>query len=459
MTAPSRLLIAGASLVDGAGGTAPADVLVDEGRIAAIGALSAEESGSQKVIEARGRLLLPGGVDPHVHFLTPSDGTRTCDTFASGTTAAAFGGTTTALQFCVQDPGEPLPRTVARWQAMLGAERPRVDVGFHLMITDLSDPARFEELGVLPEAGVTSFKVFMSGANGISGGDLFRVMQVAREAGARVMIHAEDGASIDVMVGQALEAGRTLPIEHARTRPAPTESIAVHRAIEYARMTGAEVYFVHLSSAAALAHVRAARSEGLPVDGETCPHYFLFDETILDGPFEETAPFLFTPPPRGERDHAAIWAALEDGTLSTVASDHGGYCRHEKTGAPDFAHVPQGIIGIETRLAFLHHFGVRAGRLSLARMVELTATAPARLFGLSQRKGSISVGLDADLVIFDPELEQVVSRATHHSAHDSNPYEGVAVVGQVTHTLVRGELVVDDRRPVEPAPPGRFLPR
>lgn len=453
-------LIRGASIVDASGAREPADLWIEGGAIWAIGAdASRDAREADRVIDAAGSFVLPGGIDPHVHFQTPSDGTVTTDTFETGSRAAAFGGVTTALQFCVQDRGERLTDTVVRWTAALEETGAHVDVGFHVMVTDLGDPARFDELRELPDRGVTSFKVFMSGENAIDGASLFRTMQIAREVGARVMVHAEDGASIGVMTEQALAAGRRHPREHAATRPVPTEAIAVYRAIEYARMTGAEVYFVHLSSAAAIGHVREARRQGLPVDGETCPHYVLFDESILDSSYETAAPYLFTPPPRSSADHDAIWAALADGTLSTVASDHGGYCLHEKTGAPDFTRIPQGIIGIETRLPFLYHYGVSTGKLSPARLAELTASRPAELFGLAERKGRIAVGYDADLVIFDPEREQVISQATHHSAHDYNPFEGYRVVGQVTHTLVRGELVIDDGALATDRPVGQLVAR
>lgn len=457
---PAATLIQGAAIVDASGVGEPTDLRIEHGMIQAIGAdASRIAREADRVIDATGSLLLPGGIDPHVHFQTPSDGTVTTDTFETGSVAAAFGGVTTALQFCVQDRGERLTDTVDRWTAALEQTGVHVDVGFHVMVTDLDDPARFDELRRLPERGVTSFKVFMSGENAIGGANLFKTMQIAREVGARVMVHAEDGASIGVMTEQALAAGRRHPREHAATRPVPTEAIAVYRAIEYARMTGAEVYFVHLSSAAAIGHVREARRQGLTVDGETCPHYVLFDESILASSYETAAPYLFTPPPRTSADHEAIWAALSDGTLSTVASDHGGYCLHEKTGAADFTRIPQGIIGIETRLAFLHHYGVRAGKLSVPRLAELTSTRPAELFGLGTRKGRIQVGYDADLVVFDPAREQVISQATHHSAHDYNPFEGYRVVGQVTHTLVRGELVVDDGRLAPERPVGRLVAR
>jgi len=453
---PASVLIRGGTVATAAD-VYPADVLIEDGAIAAIGRLP--DAAAAETIDAAGCYVLPGGVDPHVHFQTPTGGTWTCDSFTTGTVAAAHGGVTSAIHFCVQEPGEPLDATVARWRGLLDDSPPVVDVGFHAMVTDLSTPELRAGLRSLPALGVSTFKVFMSGESMLDGGTLLATLQEAARCGAMVMVHAEDGEAIDLLVAEALAAGRVAPRHHATTRPPETEALAVARAIGLARLAGASLYVVHVSSAQALRVVAEARAAGADVTGETCPQYLLLDERCLDGDPDEAAKYLFTPPPRTPADQEALWDGLARGELAVVASDHGGFPLAAKRGHADFTRIPQGLPGVETRLGLLHHHGVRSGRLSLSRLVELLSANPARRFGLYPRKGAIAVGSDADVVVFDPERRTTIAAAALHSATDYSPYDGWEVVGAPRAVLVRGRVVVRDGELEAEPGHGAYLPR
>jgi dihydropyrimidinase len=455
-----EIVLRGGTVVTAAGTTA-ADVLVRGERIAAVGiGLGGPEA---EVVDVSGRYVLPGGVDPHTHLDVAFRGVPTSDDFTSGTAAALAGGTTSIVDFCLQAKGAGVRETYERWREKLAAHPPLADVGFHFAVTDLAPAGALEELAQLPAEGVASFKTYMAypGRTMLEDGDLFRVMRVAAQTGATVLVHAENGHVIDVLVQEALAAGRTAPRWHARTRPPGSEAEAVARAAQLAELAGARLYVVHVSCAAALAEVVAARGRGADVVAETCPQYLLIDEARLDAPLEQAVGAVFTPPPRTAVDRGRLWAALADGALDVVSTDHCPFdlARKLPVPEPDFTQILNGAPGIEHRLVLLHHFGVRAGRLTLERWVELCATAPARLFGLAGRKGEIVPGADADLVVFDPARAWTITAAAQRSRVDHTPYEGMEVVGAVERVYLRGRLAVDGGEVVAPPGAGAFLRR
>jgi dihydropyrimidinase len=438
-----------------------ADVVAENGVVTQIG--KSLNVRADRVIDARDHYLLPGAIDPHTHMEMPFGGTVSCDDFTSGTVSAAFGGTTTLIDFCLQAPGQTLTEALATWHEKLERSRPVVDVGFHMAVTDLQEGGSLEELARVPDQGVTSFKLFMAykGAIMVDDHTLFKVMQVAAHTGALVMVHAENGDAIDVLVKDAIAAGLTEPIWHARTRPPALEGEATNRAIQLARIAGAPLYVVHVSCRDALEPIARARAAGWRIAAETCTQYLFIDEGFLERPDFEGAKYVYTPPPRPREHQEVLWQGIAGDTLSVVSTDHCPFnWEGQKTlGRDDFSRIPNGGPGVEDRLNMLHHFGVRSGRISLNRLVEVVATNPARLFGLYPRKGTIAVGSDADLVVFNPERRLTVSAQDHHSKVDYNLFEGTEVVGAPETVLVRGQVVVQDRRLVAEPGAGRFVRR
>jgi dihydropyrimidinase len=438
-----------------------ADVLVEDGVVSTIAA--SLDASADREIDARGKYVLPGAIDPHTHMEMPFGGTMTCDDFTSGTVSAAFGGTTTLVDFCLQQPGQTLPDALATWHEKLERTPPVIDVGFHLAVTDLRGPGTLEDLASAPDRGVTSYKLFMAYKGTIMVDDetLFRVMEVASRTGALVMVHAENGDTVDVLVKRALAEGHTEPIWHARTRPAETEGEATNRAIQLAHIAGAPLYVVHVTCRDAIDPIARARAAGWRVHGETCTQYLFIDETYLDQPDFEGAKYVYTPPPRPREHQEHLWRALRNDVLSVVSTDHCPFrFDGQKTlGRDDFSKIPNGGPGIEDRMMMLHTFGVRTGRLSLNRWVELTSTTPARIFGLYPRKGTLAVGSDADLVVFDPERRVTLSARTHHSRVDYNLYEGTEVQGAPDVVAVRGTIVVENGELTGTPGDGRFVRR
>jgi dihydropyrimidinase len=438
-----------------------ADVLIEGESIAAIGA--SLSGPADRVIDAAGRYVIPGAIDPHTHMEMPFGGTVSCDDFTSGTVSAAFGGTTSLVDFCLQAPGQTIPEALATWHEKIERCPPVIDVGFHLAITDLHDGGRLEDVARAPDQGVTSYKLFMAykGAIMVDDETLFETMQVASRTGALVMVHAENGDAIDVLVRQALAAGRTEPRWHAATRPPLTEAEATNRAIHLAHLAGCPLYVVHVSCQEALEPLAAARARGWHAWGETCTQYLFIDETRLEEPDFQGAKYVYTPPPRPADNHEHLWSALTNGVLSVVSTDHCPFrWADQKTlGRDDFSKIPNGGPGVENRLHMLHHFGVRSGRLTMNRLVDLCATQPARLFGMFPRKGTIAVGSDADIVIWNSEKPLTLSAATHHSNVDYNLYEGTEVIGSPEVVLVRGQAIVEDDELVAAPGSGRFLRR
>jgi dihydropyrimidinase len=436
------------------------DVFIDGERISLVGeSLDLE---ADRVIDASGKYVLPGCVDPHTHLDMPFGGTVTIDDVESGQRAAAFGGTTCHVDFIIQPQGQSFAAALDEWRSKADGKQ-LIDMGYHMAITDLGNGGSLEELAGLPDQGVTSYKLFMAykGAIMVDDETLFRAMQVAAESGALVMVHAEHGDAIDVLVKQALAEGHTEPHWHALTRPPETEGEATNRAIQLARVAGAPLYVVHVSCAEAVEPIAIAREKGWDVWGETCTQYFFVDYTFLERPNFEGAKYVYTPPPRDKANQEVLWNAVRTDVLSAISTDHCAFLWDgQKTlGKDDFSKIPNGGPGLENRLHMIHEFGVRQGRISLNRMVELLATNPAKLFGLYPRKGTIAVGSDADVVVFDPNRRHVISAEKHHSKIDYNLYEGTEVTGMPELVLLRGNVLVENDQLVAEPGVGQFVRR
>jgi dihydropyrimidinase len=457
-----RTLIRGGTVVT-ATGSSPADVLVDGETVAALldpAHTDALVGGVDRTIDASGRYVMPGGIDVHTHLEMPFGGTFSADDFETGTRAAAWGGTTSLIDFAVQPKGSSLRDTLDAWHAKAQGKA-SIDYGFHMIISDVNEQT-LKEMDALVGEGVTSFKMFMAypGVFYATDGEITQAMQRAAGSGATIMMHAENGIAIDVLVAQALAAGRTDPGWHGRTRPPELEGEATARAIRLAQVTGAPLYIVHLSAREALDAVTQARDAGRNVFAETCPQYLYLSQDDLDAPGFEGAKYVCSPPVRDKEIWPHLWRGLRTNDLSIVSTDHCPFCFKEQKelGRGDFSKIPNGMPGIEHRIDLLHQ-GVVDGELSLARWVEVNSTTPARMFGLYPRKGTIAPGSDADIVVYDPAARHTLSAQTHHMAVDYSAYEGREVQGGVDAVLSRGEILVSDGQWHSRAGRGRFLPR
>jgi dihydropyrimidinase len=457
-----RTLIHGGTVVTAAD-TVRADVLIEDERIvqvgmAAPGAGSAAETAG-KIIDATGRYVIPGGIDAHTHMELVNPFAVASDDFATGTAAAAWGGTTTIIDYAGHDYGEPLLAGLERWQAK-AAGKAHIDYGLHMMVKEVNDQVLADMAG-LTAAGVTSVKLFMAypGVYMVDDAALLRAMYRAAELGSLVAVHAENGGAIDVLAGRLTAAGKTSPIYHARSRPAELEGEATGRAIALAWLAGSPVYIVHLTSEPALAAVRAGRDAGASVLAETCPQYLYLDQSDLARPGAEGASYVCSPPLRTAADREALWQGLGRGDLDVVATDHCPFLLADKRRSQDdFTRIPGGLPGVEDRVTLVFQ-GVLDGRISLNRWVDAVATAPAKLFGLYPRKGTLAPGSDADVVVFDPTAERVISAAGHHMNVDYSCYEGLRVRGRPEVVLQRGHVLVEDGTFRGHPGAGRYLPR
>ena len=455
----STVLIQNGTIVN-ADSTVNADLLIEGTSIKEIRA-GIPASSADKVVDARGLLLLPGGIDAHTHLDMPFGGSQSADDFLTGTRAAAIGGTTTIVDFAIQARGTKMRDALDTWWKKAEGKA-CIDYGLHMIVTDLGD-AGLEDMDDLVREGVTSFKMFMAYPNALMVDDttIFKALRQTAKNGALICMHAENGSVIDVIVQQALAEGKTAPIYHHLTRPTKAEAEAVHRAIAMAEIAGVPVYIVHLSSEDALNQVREARDRGLPAFAETCPQYLLLSlEDVADKGWEG-AKYVFTPPLRERRNQPKLWEGLRKDNLQVVSTDHCPFCFADQKalGKDDFTKIPNGGPGIENRLQLLHHHGVGKGNFSLNRFVELVSTAPARIFGMYPKKGVLAVGSDADLVLWDPNEEHTISAATHHMRVDYSMFEGFHVRGNARDVYSRGELIVSGGKFIGKPGRGNYLRR
>src|ERR671912_1163044 len=435
-----------------------ADILIEGETVSVIGAKLEMEA--DRVIDAAGKLVVPGGIDPHTHMELPFGGTQASDDFRTGTVAAAHGGTTTIIDFAVQYKGQALVEGLDKWHKKAEGKC-AIDYGFHLITTELEDN-QIEEMYTVMDEGVTSFKLFMAypGVFLVDDATIFRAMSAAGARGGLICMHAENGIVINEIIKRFLKDGRTAPKYHALTRPTIAEAEGVHRAIAIAEMAESPVYIVHLSCTDALNKVREARDRGLPAFAETCPQY-LFHNIEDYGDGFEGAKFVMTPPLREKHNNDELWKGLRTDDLQVISTDHCPFCMKEQKelGRDDFSKIPNGAPGVEHRVPLIYNGGVIENKVSLNRFVELTSTAAAKMFGLFPRKGTVAVGSDADILVFDPEREQTISAATHHMNVDYSAYEGRRVRGVVETVLSRGRVVVEGGEFKGRAGGGQFLKR
>jgi len=428
--------------------TFEADIGVRDGRIVELGT---RLGGSGETIDASGRLVLPGGIDSHVHLAQRSGpGIVMADDFESGTRSAAFGGNTLVMPFCMQPKGESLRQAVKDYHALADGNC-YTDVSFHLVISDPSPTLLGQELPALVDDGYTSFKVFMTYQDlALTDMQLLQVFSTARETGSLVMVHAENYDAIRFLTEQLERAGKTAPRFHATSRPIPVEREATHRAISLAELIDVPVMIVHVSNGEAMEQIRWAQSRGLKVYGETCPQYLVLTEKDLEGLNMEGAKYVCSPPPRDHASQKACWNGLQTGVFQVFSSDHCPFRYDDPQGKltpkgrTSFRWVPNGIPGVETRLPILFSEGVGKGRISLNEFVALSSTNHARMYGLHPRKGTIAIGADADIAIWDPGRRATIRAKDLHHGADYTPYEGLEVTGWPVTTIVRGKVVVRD---------------
>jgi dihydropyrimidinase len=451
-----RTLIKGGTIVN-ADATTAADVLIDGERIVLIG--EAVDLEADRTLDATGRWVIPGAIDVHTHMELPFGGTFAKDTFETGTRAAAFGGTTTIVDFAVQSKGKSLRDGLDAWHAKAEGKA-TIDYGFHMIMSDVTDET-LAEMDQLVAEGVTDFKLFTAypGVFFSDDGAIFRAMQRTATNGGLILMHAENGLAIDVVAAQNADAGNTDPYYHGVSRSPVLEGEATNRVIRLAQVAGVPVYIVHLSAAEALDEVRRARDDGLPAYAETCPQYLFLTLDDLGNGFEG-AKFVCSPPLRPAEHAGELWKGLAKDDLQVVSTDHCPFDFHEQKemGRDDFRKVPNGLPGVENRVDLLYSGGVAEGRITPNRWVEIISAAPARMFGMPQ-KGAVAVGADADIVIYDPSRRHTISARTHHMDVDYSCYEGWEVTGGSDVVLSRGKVIVDGEEWLGTAGDGRFLKR
>lgn len=454
-----KKIITGGTIVTAAE-SVQADLLIEDGKIAHIGkGLMAADA---EIIDATGYYVFPGGIDPHTHLDMPFNNTVTDDDWETGTIAAAFGGTTTVLDFCLTAGESKLMNAIDKWHEKAD-DKAVIDYGFHLMIGDLNEDTLAELPVVLEKEGISSIKVFLAYAKEFQASDrtLYQAFKVGKEMGAVVMVHCENGSVIDELVEEAKALGHTEPIYHALTRPPQLEGEATKRAIELAHLADAELYVVHVTCKEAVDEIISARKKGYKVYGETCPPYLLLDQTSLEKPNFEGAKYVWSPPLRPKEHQEVLWNALKSKQLQTIGSDQCSFNFNGKKrlGIDDFSKIPNGGPFIEDRFSILYSEGVETGKITINEFVDMISTQAAKIFGLFPQKGTIAIGSDADLVLFDPNKERIISAETHHMNVDYSAFEGLKVKGEPISVLSRGEFVIKDKEFVGELGHGQYIKR
>lgn len=439
-----------------------ADVYCDGGRVVAIGEDLEKRGAKDEVLDASGQFVLPGFIDPHVHMELPFMGTVSADDFFSGPASGVAGGTTSFIDFCIPARGQSLLEGLKIWQER--SRKSPVDHTYHMAITGWGDKTADEMRAVVQEHGITSFKVFMAykGAIMVDDGELYQVMKQAAKLGAVVTVHAENGDAVFNLQKELVAAGKLGPEYHPVSRPSAIEGEATERALMMAHLHGTRAYIVHMTCKEAVQALERAKLRGQRCYGETCPQYLLLDDSVFAKPDFEGSSYVMSPPirPGNVGHHDALWTGLTSGMLDSVGTDHCPFTMEQKRmGKDDFTRIPNGAAGIEDRLAMLYTYGVCDGHFDLQRMVALGSTNPARIFGLYPRKGTVAVGSDADLVIYDPTGESVRSARTHHSKSDRSIFEGFKVRGKPTHVIVNGRIQFRDGKLDVERGAGRFIQR
>lgn len=436
-----------------------ADILIDDEKVTTIA--RGIQAKADKVVDATGCYVFPGGIDAHTHLDLPFMGTSSSDDFETGTLAALHGGTTTVIDFAFQSHGKTLHEGLKIWHEK-AAGKAVGDYAFHVAVVDFNDRTREEIRDLVEKEGVTSFKTFMAykGALMIDDRQMIGLMNEVKKWGGIVTVHAENGDLADSLIQDNRAKGNFAPKYHALSRPEIVEAEATGRAIDIAYSGGHPLYVVHMTCEGALNRVREATKRNQRVLVETCVQYLLLDDSVYERPGFEGAKWVMSPPIRKKKDQEALWHGIEQRLVHTVATDHCPFCMDQKKmGEKDFSKIPNGAPGIEDRMELMYSEGVVKGRMSLNRFVEVNCTAPAKIFGLYPRKGTIAVGSDADLVIFDPKLSHTISAQSRHMRCDYNAYEGWKVTGKVRTVLLRGTVAIENGKALVGKGFGKYLPR
>jgi len=453
----NRVIFKGGTIATG-GNQIKGDLLIEGEKVAAIGKDLPSSNGC-KTMDVSGALILPGGVDIHTHLDTPLAGTVTTDDYETGSRAAAYGGTTTIVDFALHSKGKSLHDGVNRWKEC-AAGKSIIDYGLHTAVVELNDQ-QIIEMSELMEEGITSFKLFTvyRGVLMIDDGTMFKLLQLAKKMNALVMVHAESGDLIDALVAETLAEGKTAPRYHALTRPVEAEEESINRCIFLASMAGAPLYVVHVSTETGLRTIQEAQLAGKKVYAETCPHYLYLGHEVYEKDGFEAAKYVCSPPIRDRRHGESLWRGLANGTVQVLASDHCAFTSEQKRlGEDDFTKIPNGVPSLEARF-LLGYQGVIDGKISLSRVIDAVATAPAKFAGLFPRKGTLLPGSDADLVVLDTGSNTLLSIENLHERNDYTPYEGININGRIQHTMVRGKFVIEDKKQSVDKGYGQFLKR